>query len=849
MVDVDSLNDAERRLIEAVKTGSLCDFSEGEEIHASEMAAWGAERTIRADVLKSLLTGGAADWNVGPNATAVDLCGAIVSGNLSVLTGQELYFRANYCRFEGNVQFDRATFTDYSRFSRSIFSANTSFDDTTFKDAANFSNATFAHPVSFRNARFTGDASFGGCTFTVGAVFDGATFTGRARFENATFTGHADFSSTDFNSATFSGAIFAGEARFSGANCKGGAWFDGVTFMGDAFFSGGAFAGEARFSGANFKGDAWFDRGKFAPDAWFDDGATFTGTARFQDAVFAGEARFSGADFKGDAWFDRGKFAPDAWFDGTAFGGASFDGAKFIGEARFSDAAFTGGTAQSLGRSSTVCFNRAAFTRHANFKNAIFMIGASFDDAKFIKSVSFSLAHFSSGARFDGTTFTGDAEFDDATFKTHALFPRATFNGKAWFQGALANNWGFNSATFSAPDPGPWIGSAVSLERTVLMARGRIDVTASEIEARSLQAPEGAHLVLHSADVDMSDSEFLRRTIIAGRRVAHTLSSGKKAIRDNTPRRQARASAWTEARASAGEEAEQLSKELKEELSSVPPGCALSKLDRSTAGELVLSNVVLDGCTFAGAHDLDEMRIGADCTFRRTRDRSSGDAFTRRRLVTGRRLIAEEIAWRNAHTGPKKHRKPTESKMLAADIAAIYRELRKGLEDAKNEPEAADFYYGEMEMRRLAGRARDDRSDDHRRQAPSIMEHVLLYGYWAVSGYGLRAWRATTMLVVLIVAAALLFSHAGLATQALPERLASINPKDGAVTYLATKPQPPGFLTALNFSARESVSLLHADSASVKTQGAGTLVDFVLRLASPVLLAFIVLALRARTKR
>jgi hypothetical protein len=33
----------------------------------------------------------------------------------------------------------------------------------------------------------------------------------------------------------------------------------------------------------------------------------------------------------------------------------------------------------------------------------------------------------------------------------------------------------------------------------------------------------------------------------------------------------------------------------------------------------------------------------------------------------------------------------------------IYRDLRKGLEDAKNEPEAADLCYGKMEMRRLAG--------------------------------------------------------------------------------------------------------------------------------------------------
>jgi hypothetical protein len=35
-----------------------------------------------------------------------------------------------------------------------------------------------------------------------------------------------------------------------------------------------------------------------------------------------------------------------------------------------------------------------------------------------------------------------------------------------------------------------------------------------------------------------------------------------------------------------------------------------------------------------------------------------------------------------------------------ARIAAVYRELRKGREDAKDEPGAADFYYGELEMRR-----------------------------------------------------------------------------------------------------------------------------------------------------
>jgi hypothetical protein len=35
-----------------------------------------------------------------------------------------------------------------------------------------------------------------------------------------------------------------------------------------------------------------------------------------------------------------------------------------------------------------------------------------------------------------------------------------------------------------------------------------------------------------------------------------------------------------------------------------------------------------------------------------------------------------------------------------AQLALVYRALRKALEDGANAPGAADFYYGEMEMRR-----------------------------------------------------------------------------------------------------------------------------------------------------
>ncbi|MBV8179388.1 MAG: hypothetical protein JO045_11345 [Mycobacterium sp.] len=404
---------------------------------------------------------------------------------------------------------------------------------------------------------------------------------------------------------------------------------------------------------------------------------------------------------------------------------------------------------------------------------------------------------------------------------------------------------------------GPFVGSVVSLDRAVLTARARISIAAQAIDARSLQAREGAHLLLCAVDVDLSDSEFVRPSIVAGLRTAERFVRDKpskpetpgKPETPSEPDTPSEPLGWRSAVGGADlfegvegvfGDAKEFRDELKMWLSTVSPECRLKSLERAMPGELILSDVVLDECRFTGAHGLDKLRIAADCTFHKTHDASSRDAFKWPRVVTSRRILYEEIAWR---------RDPGSPKLLAGEIAGIYRDLRKGLEDVKNEPEAADFYYGEMEMRRLAGRARGEGLHGRGPAPSSVMERMLLSAYWAVSGYGLRAWRATSLLVISIAAAALLFSHVGLATQTVPDQIAFISPKNGAVEYVDAQARSPGFLTALNFSARETVSLLHADSASVEPRGAGILVDFFLRLAGPVLLAFIVLALRARTKR
>ena len=162
-----------------------------------------------------------------------------------------------------------------------------------------------------------------------------------------------------------------------------------------------------------------------------------------------------------------------------------------------------------------------------------------------------------------------------------------------------------------------------------------------------------------------------------------------------------------------------------------------------------------------------------------------------------------------------------------------------------------------MEMRRLAGRkpteaGRAPTDAASKNPGSSWAERILLYGYWGVSGYGLRASRALLTLIAVVAGAAMLYTMLAFATVTPPPaQILMIDPSSGAVTYTPpTEQTAPGFGTALEYSARESISLLQARSMpAIDTTGVGTVLDFLLRLAGPVLLAFAILALRARTKR
>ncbi|WP_323187114.1 hypothetical protein [Streptomyces sp. NBC_00365] len=264
------------------------------------------------------------------------------------------------------------------------------------------------------------------------------------------------------------------------------------------------------------------------------------------------------------------------------------------------------------------------------------------------------------------------------------------------------------------------------------------------------------------------------------------------------------------------------------------------------AAHLVLSDVDLSSCLLTGTVHLDQIRLEGTCSFATV---PPGTLWRGWRPVrfTRRRTLAEEHHWRArqptaapgwtaampdvGHAGP-------------AQMAPVYRALRKAFEDSKNEPGAADFYYGEMEMRR------------HDRSQTTRTERGLLHGYWMLSGYGLRASRALGWLGASMLVTIVLLMGFGL-PQGNPKQEATgtVPPGGGRVTFEIGKDDPHNptrnrftgerFDKALNMTLN---SVVFRSSGQDLTT-AGTYIEMASRLAEPILLSLAVLAVRNRVKR
>ncbi|GJL61289.1 MAG: hypothetical protein NPIRA03_41460 [Nitrospirales bacterium] len=244
----------------------------------------------------------------------------------------------------------------------------------------------------------------------------------------------------------------------------------------------------------------------------------------------------------------------------------------------------------------------------------------------------------------------------------------------------------------------------------------------------------------------------------------------------------------------------------------------IMSLQDADAGSMSFAHVDMSRCMFYGSHDLGEIVINASARF----------ALTPPGHLK-RRCIADEFAWR-LHTKASKSTKwnllGTEvvgdfqaqnehedivslPPLQASQVADVYRDLRRSFEGKGNGPGAADFYYGEMEMRR------------HDPERP-LSERLILFFYWILSGYGLRASFAILWLIPLMIVGGILMSAFGFQNNCQP------------------------FVDGFVFTLR---SIFPGLSHTTDLTLIGKVIEMGTKVLGTMLLALAVLAIRARVKR
>jgi uncharacterized protein YjbI with pentapeptide repeats len=421
-----------------------------------------------------------------------------------------------------------------------------------------------------------------------------------------------------------------------------------------------------------------------------------------------------------------------------------------------------------------VHFDDVTFECGCDFRNATFQGPAYFADAVFNGEAQFQRARFAKEAHFPKADFRGDAVFHDATFAGFAHFPDATFNGEANFRGADLKA-GFRL--------GPCrVAGRLELENASL---GDVDMRVCPrlLSCRGTHFHGTAQLKVCGAELELDQCVFDKPSALAQ---------------------------W-----------EDLDPEHNDDGPAMP---RLVSLRGADVGSLTLANVDLSTCEYKSTLRLDELRLATRCPFD---EAPAGRLFVGRSFPflwrwTKRLTIHEERRWRRSTpkrqgwgdrpVSPRNEKRGvadrSASRSEAERLAKTYRALRKGREDEGDAPGAGDFYYGEMEMRR------------HGQGSPA--ERAIIWLYWLVSGYGLRASRALVALGVTVLLFAGLFSALDIRGQ-------------------------ESFLSDLVFSLQSTTSLLRAPAEELPT--GGQFLEVGLRLLGPLFFGLALLSLRGRVKR
>lgn len=511
--------------------------------------------------------------------------------------------------------------------------------------------------------------------------------------------------------------------------------------------------------------------------------ARFPELADFESVTFTGEAFFWLAHFEDDARFYEVTFNGDAVFEEAVFQlGAAFEYTDFQGTAWFQDTLF----------GSDADFDHAGFARAAHFSRAQLLGEAAFHAVTFTGEAVFVSAEVEGRARFHESTFGRDAVFAGTRFKSAVDFPDTTFNG---------------------PLVGPIVcGGQLDLTQAVLTCPIRIRIAAAQILLRAAQINTALTLDVRYADINLVDAVLSQPVAINFHPQPFPFNDGL--VPEGT-------------------------------LTGEDPRPAIDHLAGVDVSFLALSGVDLSACLFTGAHHLDQLRFEGHVPFAEppgpwTRRRTIAEEHHWRALPLPGRRTAQTRGW---DTGPA-HPDPAATPG-PKDVAATYRQLRKALEDGKNEPGAADFYFGEMELRRLD------------RDTP-FGERLLLHAYWLVSGYGLRASRALAALGVAITLTVVLMMLWGLPNSTPKQTATGTMPAPGNRIHLVLDRADPTLSGPLGkrwtIKRAESAGHIVLNSVVFRSSGqdlttAGTWIEMFSRFSEPILLGLAAFAARGRIKR
>jgi uncharacterized protein YjbI with pentapeptide repeats len=617
--------------------------------------------------------------------------------------------------------------------------------------------------------RFLTLADYRGTRFTGPISFSGLTITGRANFDEAHFDGPVDFSRVTFEAdASFRQAAFT----------------EPTGRPHDLFSASFRFTASRFLSGVDFRG-ATFDENVDFSETYFHS-ETSAGPAAGDVLAFSvheGGIHFSNVWFKLRAVFNNAHFDGAMWMDAVAFDGkVEFHNTRFEDYTSFQDARFGTREPQTMQGaeftgstfSGNVSFQMATFIGQTDLRDVTFQNAAAFDQASF-SNVTFKRAQFAGAVSFAGADFgairwLGTRGFGAPGFTDVRFESTVNFVGTTFYDGAI-----FRGATFESSSPiGPLRSlDYFQLDGVICNSLVSFQIVAKKLTCTRAEFRKGVRLMVRCADVVADYAAFLEPSLLEG--MPH--SPGPYDPKE-------RAGACLEWRP------------------------RILSLRHANVGKLVLANVDLGSCRFMNAHGLESLRLESNVVMPRAQPPwSPRQVLTEEQLwrVTAQRprLVSSRLPlpdWATAYTA--------DSAVNARDVAALYRALRRSREDAKDIAGASDFYYGEMEMRRAA--------------PLEVGERILLWGYWLLSGYGLRAWRPGLLFVSVVAVFTLLYHYVGFS-------------------------QPEPFWRCFLTAFQAATALTATDVKILSPLGEGF--QLALRVIGPFLIALTLLSVYGRTRR